>query len=99
MEDAHKGNKPETIGEELYLVHLQRREGEEPREEDFDLSSDRKREHDAGEELWEVHLKRSRGLVPDLDLDTDKNEEAIETSPPKECRYNLRSKDAKKCTQ
>jgi hypothetical protein len=94
-----KGAKPATIGEELYLVHLQRHTGEEPREEDFDHLSVRKREHDAGEELWEVHVKRSRGLNPDLDLDTDKREEAIGTSPPKECRYNLRSKDVKKCKQ
>jgi hypothetical protein len=102
MENATTEFKPATIGEELYLVHLQRHAGDKPREEDFDHLSPRKRFHDVGEELWEVHLKRSRGLAPDIDTaERDrKDEEAKMASVPKNaCPYNLRSKDGRKCTR
>lgn len=96
-----KEAKPETAGEELYLVHLRRHEGEEPREEDFDHEEGpRKRGHSIGEELWEVHVKRSLGVKPDIDQEDDgsKKDDAPKVAPkgPNECRYNLRSRDSKK---
>jgi phage protein D len=55
--------KPESAGEELYRVHLQRKAGAE---EDFEIQP-RTRTHSVGEELWEVHLKRSHGVEPNDD--------------------------------
>eukprot|EP00934_Nitzschia_sp_Nitz4_P005823 Nitzschia sp. Nitz4//scaffold118_size93875//65968//66381//NITZ4_004794-RA/size93875-processed-gene-0.63-mRNA-1//-1//CDS//3329533742//5813//frame0 len=73
--------KPETIGEELYLVHLQRRRTNGTRGEDEEDDIDRptpstleneillnkKRSPSCGEELWEIHLKRSRGMPLEKD--------------------------------
>ena len=93
--ETNKPMKPQTIGEELYLVHLRRHAGEEPKEEDYDHEHPRKRMHDIGEELWEVHLKRSRGLEPDFDMEGEKTEEATQEQT-KERFYNLRSRDSPK---
>ena len=102
MQDtAHTPFQPETIGEELYLVHLRRRAGTETAEEDFDRVKPRKREHDVGEELWEVHLKRSRGREEEGDGEdagykkTKPTHNAV-SSPPRQSKYNLRSKDVAK---
>lgn len=98
-EDSNSSKaKAETVGEELYLVHLRRHEGEEPRPEDFDHSGDstptKKRSSSAGEELWNVHLKRSRGMEPDIDC--ERMEASAAGEVPKEalkpCRYNLRTR-------
>ena len=88
--------KAETVGEELYLVHLRRHEGEEPKVEDFDFTTTRTphttrdRSLSAGEELWRIHLKRSRGEEGEDDKDDDRRKE--ETKP---CRYNLRTRTRK----
>lgn len=87
--------KAETAGEELYLVHLRRREGEAPKAEDFDVSgtpTKRDRGLSAGEELWQIHLKRSRG--EDDDDDDDKEQQANQ-GEVKPCRYNLRTRTIK----
>lgn len=89
MKPMETEEKPETVGEELYLVHLRRHEGEDPRPEDFDLdSSPKKRSSSIGEELWNVHVKRSRGMEPDEEKDAQ--ETLKEESKP--CRYNLRTR-------
>ena len=90
--------KPTTLGEELYMVHLQRHAGEVPNEDDFDHESPRKRGHSVGEELWEVHLRRSQGLPEDLDDGANyekiaKDRKKAQGESPMPCRYNLRSKD------
>mmetsp|Transcript_122603 Transcript_122603/g.342051 ORF Transcript_122603/g.342051 Transcript_122603/m.342051 type:complete len:118 (+) Transcript_122603:68-421(+) len=92
--------KAETVGEELYLVHLRRHEGEEPRPEDFDFESphhllNKKRGYSsAGEELWNVHMKRSRGMEPDIDCDGEEKPggEPHPKEDIKHCRYNLRTR-------
>jgi hypothetical protein len=88
--------KPETVGEELYLVHLRRHEGEEPRVEDFDFENPpRKRSYSTGEELWNVHVKRSRGLEPDIDCKKPEGSSGHDELPKedtKPCRYNLRTR-------
>jgi hypothetical protein len=99
--DMKDKDKPVSVGEELYLVHLRRHKGEEPREEDYDHEAPRKRQHDVGEELWEVHVKRSRGIEPDPDLEReDKHKKSEEPTTPRkgsfECRYHLRSRDSPK---
>jgi len=64
-----------TLGEELFLVHLNRNAGKPVSEQDFDtvMSSQsptsRKRSRSVGEELWEVHVRRSQGLEPDYDTE------------------------------
>ena len=93
--------KPQSIGEELFLVHLRRHEGLEPREEDFDHEAPRKPHHTLGEELWDVHLKRSQGMAPDYDREEDYNASnqaahVQQQAPKKECPYGLRSKDRPK---
>ena len=97
MEDTEHKHKPETIGEELWSIHLKRSRG---REEENDFDHPRKREH-VGEELWDVHMVRSRGRAAEGEDDDagDKKVKAtdsVASSPPR--RYNLRSKDAKKTT-
>jgi len=86
--------KPETIGEELYLVHLRRHEGNEPKAEDFDqyyspssssaptspTTIKRHRGFSAGEELWQIHLKRSRGL--EYDPDDEEHQQQLPPSLP-----------------
>ena len=89
-------SKAETVGEELYLVHLRRHEGEEPRPEDFDFENlPKKRSSSVGEELWNVHMKRSKGIDPDPDCETPEQGIAPDVKPSKEgaepCRYNLRT--------
>ena len=90
---------PETPGEELYLVHLARRDGA-PSEDDYDHLT-RKRTHSVGEELWEIHLKRSQGVEPDFDVPVPADNSAVKTKKGRkksaeqqhhEMRYNLRSR-------
>lgn len=80
--------KAKTAGEELYLVHLQRRQGssdleeggeDEDDHEDTMLPWKRPRGHSVGEELWEIHVKRSRGMD-----NNDDNNDDTECLPPKE---------------
>ena len=65
--------KPETPGEELFLVHLRRDEHmHDNPDDDEDIEQnppERKRAKSIGEELFEVHLRRSQGLPPDYDVD------------------------------
>ena len=57
-----------TIGEELYLIHLKRRSGNDDNDEiSIEDPLPRKRSRSIGEELYEVHIKRSEGLAPDYD--------------------------------
>lgn len=93
-----------TVGEELYLVHLQRLRGEE---DDHDHSPRKRRSSSIGEELWEVHKRRSVSMDNDGDLDsetsnTEEKEPGCENlrPPPKKvleastcCRYHLRNRD------
>ena len=96
--------KPASIGEELYLVHLQRiREAGEGIEGD----QRKRRSSSVGEELWTIHMKRSRSvLVEEDDLDREEDQHSFDNKrrghhktsrakkcdAPKYCRYNLRSK-------
>jgi hypothetical protein len=85
-----------TIGEELYLVHLQRCSAPdahpEDKEDDHDLPHPRKSNRTIGEELFSVHLKRSQGMDPDYDVDNgEKNSDGVKKES--ECPYALRSKD------
>lgn len=104
----HQGdtiNKAETVGEELYLVHLRRHEGEQVRPEDFDFSEDgsnstnnkinKKRSGSIGEELWNVHVKRSRGMEPDTDNDEAGQEPPKDEPIQSPSRYNLRTRRSK----
>jgi hypothetical protein len=62
-EGTLKNTKPSTVGEELFLVHLQRERGDDANEgADQHRKSDRRT---VGEELWEIHRKRSRGRKDD----------------------------------
>ncbi|CAJ1953878.1 unnamed protein product [Cylindrotheca closterium] len=95
--------KSTTVGEELFLVHLRRNEGQEAAEEQRDILPElreaRKRSASLiGEELWQVHLKRSRGEV-DLDLPSSplQNENHDDTNNTMVVgRYNLRRRTPKK---
>jgi hypothetical protein len=95
--------KPCTVGEELYLVHLQRQR----EDANNDAEQHRKRDHRTiGEELWEIHSKRSRGRQ-----DNDRDELHVEdghssdnsthevVSAGQKCPYNLRSRDCGKMVQ
>lgn len=111
-QDNNSVNKAETVGEELYLVHLRRHEGEEVRPEDFDLlgntTPNKKRSGSIGEELWHVHMKRSKGMEPDTDTDHDHNEEdesqetrikdQQDSTAQSPSRYNLRTRRSKSNT-
>ena len=93
-----KTNQEEhTIGEELYLVHLQRTSAPDPNpedaEDDHDLAHPRKPNRSIGEELFNVHLKRSQGMEPDYDIDGEIK--AGDLKKETECPYSLRSKDKK----
>ena len=77
-----------TVGEELYLVHLQR--SSEEAEEDYDLPHPRKLNRTIGEELFNIHLKRSEGVDPDYDVEDYGVKEEVKKT---ECAYGLRSKD------
>jgi hypothetical protein len=88
-----------TIGEELYLVHLQRITAPDPHpedaEDDHDLPHPRKMNRTIGEELFNVHLKRSQGLDPDYDVDAVNQGNAVVKKEVEDCPYALRSKDKK----
>lgn len=61
-----------TLGEELYLVHLERFNKEERSPEDFDLEAKPKpREITPGEELWLVHCKRTAGVQLEEDCEQE----------------------------
>lgn len=80
--------KKHTIGEELFLEHLNRITGLPPSEDDFDREYPRQRSRSVGEELWEVHVKRSCGMEPDFDVEAatnTKNKNKI-TTPTKATR-------------
>lgn len=94
-----KKSKPNTeehtIGEELFLVHLQRSSAPdahpEDNEDDHDLPHPRKTNRTIGEELFNIHLKRSQGMDPDYDVDNTGDK--IDVKKDIECPYALRSKD------
>ena len=69
--------KPQSVGEELYLVHLSRDQSHEPEENDFDhtFPIHHNRQMSPGEELYLVHLRRlAQSILPD---DEDKEETDI----------------------
>ena len=93
-----------SMGEELYFVHLQRMTAPDPHpedaEDDHDYEAARHPKKTVGEELFEVQLKRSQGLGPDCDVDYD--DKGVNDKPAaKESKtesaikphYSLRSKD------
>lgn len=64
-----------TVGEELFLVHLNRQDPEEAiMDKDGVLPPERKRSKSIGEELFEVHLHRSEGVEPDYDVPKEQEE-------------------------
>ena len=99
-------NKPKTsteeehtLGEELYLVHLQRMSAPDPHPEDAEDDHDRPHtrhlNRTIGEELFAVHLKRSVGTDPDYDVPSGQSGDCkrIEVHKNGDCAYALRSKD------
>lgn len=102
--------KTATVGEELFLVHLRRAEGQAAAEDEHSSSSDtpppleleegrKRRASSIGDELWQVHLKRSRGeedhdLAPSLVPDHENIDK--DTNSSSAGRYNLRSRTPKK---
>jgi hypothetical protein len=96
MNHIVSSTKPKTVGEELYLVHLRRHEGDEPKVEDFDFTTTpnptpRDRSLSAGEELWRIHLQRSQGV----EGGEEKEEDLLRKEETKPCRYNLRTRTRK----
>ena len=98
--ESHQDIKPLSVGEELYLVHLQRKEQAE-RGDDQDHNNILKSPPRIGEELWQVHLKRSVGLEPDYDKEENLNKNHQKkirvisdrkADDNKPCPYNLRNK-------
>ena len=65
----------QTVGEELFLIHLRRTNSPHhdhaEDEDDHDYEIPRKRSRSIGEELFLTHLKRSEGLEPDYDTDPE----------------------------
>ena len=65
----------QTVGEELFLIHLRRTNSPHhdhaEDEDDHDYEIPRKRSRSVGEELFLTHLKRSEGLEPDYDTDPE----------------------------
>ena len=65
--------RADSIGEELYLVHLHRMSAPDPHpedaEDDHDIQPPRHPMKTVGEELFAVHLRRSQGVEPDYDVD------------------------------
>eukprot|EP00586_Coscinodiscus_wailesii_P013680 CAMPEP_0172491654 /NCGR_PEP_ID=MMETSP1066-20121228/22533_1 /TAXON_ID=671091 /ORGANISM="Coscinodiscus wailesii, Strain CCMP2513" /LENGTH=125 /DNA_ID=CAMNT_0013260815 /DNA_START=114 /DNA_END=491 /DNA_ORIENTATION=+ len=75
-----------TVGEELYLVHLQRshhHSNSEDSEDDRDVMIDvpRKRSRSMGDELFSVHLKRSEGCSFDCDVDGGSDKGTVDSVP------------------
>mmetsp|Transcript_12342 Transcript_12342/g.17753 ORF Transcript_12342/g.17753 Transcript_12342/m.17753 type:complete len:126 (+) Transcript_12342:114-491(+) len=88
----------QTLGEELFLVHLRRQrniDSDDDERNEEEKAPERKRSKSIGEELFGVHLTRSKGLLPQdtreendkLEItDTlDRNQEAL---AKKKCRKN-----------
>ena len=101
MTPPSKRLRGESLGEELFLVHLKRTtapdQHPEDAEDDHDYDKPRKPKKSIGEELFEVHLQRSKGLEPDYDVDA-KNSDAkppadkAESKSESNARYNLRTR-------
>lgn len=76
-DDDTNDHQKRTVGDELYLVHLNRQkhpfENEEEDDHDYEVPP-RKRSRSVGEELWDIYLKRSEGIEPDTDSDHHNNE-------------------------
>uniref|UniRef100_A0A6V2F2W4 Uncharacterized protein n=1 Tax=Ditylum brightwellii TaxID=49249 RepID=A0A6V2F2W4_9STRA len=73
-----------SAGEELFLVHLHRQEGQESdpdAEDDHDYPEKRLRSCSVGEELYQIHLKRSQGLEDSADGDGETSK-PLETGSP-----------------
>mmetsp|Transcript_1534 Transcript_1534/g.3268 ORF Transcript_1534/g.3268 Transcript_1534/m.3268 type:complete len:113 (-) Transcript_1534:1023-1361(-) len=87
--------RADSVGEELFLVHLQRTTAPDPHpedaEDDHDYETPRKPNKSIGEELFEVHLKRSQGLEPDYDVDPDAKR-SDKKSAAKEAKHEIQSK-------
>lgn len=97
-------DKP-SLGEELFLVHLNRFDQEERSPDDFDRDEvnggsspcQRERSLSRGEELWHVHCKRMEQSEPDYDEDVDTNAataaaSTTTTTPPKLKRGAIKNK-------
>jgi hypothetical protein len=91
----------ESLGEELFLVHLKRTTAPDPHpedaEDDHDYVKPRKPKKSIGEELFEVHLKRSKGLEPDYDVDAKESDakpapDEAESKSESKAPYNLRTR-------
>ena len=66
-----------SVGEELFLVHLNRYKEKRAEDFDHDPKPPRKVDMTVGEELWRVHCKRQRGIEEESDSsdsDYDPNE-------------------------
>ena len=89
-----------SLGEELFLVHLQRTTAPDPHpedaEDDHDYDKPRKPKKSIGEELFEVHLKRSKGLEPDYDCfkssDAKPAADEAKVNSENKAHYNLRAR-------
>ena len=90
-----------SLGEELFLIHLRRTTAPDPHpedaEDDHDYDKPRKPKKTIGEELFEVHLKRSKGVELNCDINPDaKNSDAkpeAESKSERNARYNLRTRN------
>ena len=87
-----------TIGEELFLVHLSRHQGEQPSEEDFDYECPRKKQRSVsvGEELWNVHMCRNKGMEQDFDEEPSGN--SISTQRTRKTRAGSKSSKPERCS-
>lgn len=89
----------QTLGEELFLVHLRRQRNRIDSDDDGwneeEKTPERKRSKSIGEELFEVHLTRSKGLLPQ---DTgEENNNKLEISDTQEMDTNQETLTKKKC--
>jgi hypothetical protein len=70
-EERMKTPKPSTVGEELFLVHLQRKTGDTMAAEEHEEHLRKRDCPSVGEELWDVYRKRSRGTEEEEDDETE----------------------------
>ncbi|KAL3815714.1 hypothetical protein ACHAXA_004894 [Cyclostephanos tholiformis] len=103
MTPPSKRIRGNSLGEELFLIHLRRTTAPDPHpedaEDDHDYDKPRKPKKTIGEELFEVHLKRSKGLKPDYDFNPDAKishakpaADEAESKSESNARYNLRTR-------
>lgn len=103
MTPPSKRPRGNSLGEELFLIHLRRTTAPDPHpedaEDDHDYDKPRKTKKTIGEELFEVHLKRSKGVEPDYDANPDAKisdakpaADEAESKSERNARYNLRSR-------